>query len=111
MDNTLKFGNKKSLKFDIQHLSNDDDQKNWFGYGIEYNLNYNISVYHSNIVNYGNEIEGKPSYYSTGISYSKNSTRLSTSFGKERGGYNCYGGICKYIPEFKGISFSVSTTF
>ena len=33
------------------------------------------------------------------------------SFGKERGGYNCYGGICKYIPEFKGISFSVSTTF
>ena len=111
LDNTLKFGNKKSLKFDIQHLSNDDDQKNWFGYGIEYNLNYNISVYHSNIVNYGNEIEGKPSYYSTGISYSKNSTRLSTSFGKERGGYNCYGGICKYIPEFKGISFSVSTTF
>ena len=41
-------------------MSNDDDQKNWFGYGIEYNLNYNISVYHSNIVNYGNEVEGKP---------------------------------------------------
>ena len=76
LDNTLKLGNKKSLKFDIQHLSNDDDQKNWFGYGIEYNLNYNISVYHSNIVNYGNEVEGKPSYYSSGISYSKNSTRL-----------------------------------
>ena len=76
-----------------------------------YTISPPFSPPHSNIVNYGNEVEGKPSYYSTGISYSKNSTRLSTSFGKERGGDNCYGGICKYIPEFKGISFTISTTF
>ena len=111
LDNTLKLGNKKSLKFDIQHLSNDDDQKDWFGYGLEYNFNYNVSLYYSYINNYGNKVDGKPNYYSGGVSYSKNSTRLSTSFGKQRGGLICYGGICRYVPEFKGISFSISTTF
>jgi len=111
VDNTLKLNNKRSIKFDVQHLFNSDDDKNWFGYGVEYNLNYNFSLYYSNIKNYQNIEKGKPSYYSTGVSYSKNTTKIIASYGKQRGGLICYGGVCRYVPEFKGISISLNTTF
>ena len=111
IDNTLKLNNKRSIKFDVQHLFNSDDDKNWFGYGVEYNFNYNFSLYYSNIKNYQNIEKGKPSYYSTGVSYSKNTTKIIASYGKQRGGLICYGGVCRYVPEFKGISISLNTTF
>ena len=58
-----------------------------------------------------NTEENKPNYYSFGASYSKNASRYSISYGKQRGGLLCYGGICRYVPEFKGISFSINTSF
>ena len=63
VDNTLKLNNKRSIKFDVQHLFNSDDDKNWFGYGVEYNLNYNFSLYYSNIKNYQNIEKGSILFY------------------------------------------------
>ena len=111
LDNTLKLNNKKSVRFELQHLFNKDDKKNWYGYGLEYNFNYDFSTYFNTIVNYQNTEENKPNYYSFGVSYSKNASRYSISYGKQRGGLLCYGGICRYVPEFKGISFSINTSF
>ena len=111
IDNTLKLKNKKSIRLEIQHLNTNDDKKNWYGYGIEYNFNYSISAYHNAMVNYENLDEDKPVFYSVGASYNKNASRFSVSYGKERGGLLCYGGICRYIPEFKGFSFTVNTSF
>ena len=51
IDNTLKLNNKKSIRLEIQHLSTKDDKKNWYGYGLEYNFNYNLSAYYNTIVN------------------------------------------------------------
>ena len=111
IDNTLKLNNKKSLRLEIQHLSTNDNKKNWYGYGFEYNFNFNLSAYYNTIVNYENFEGNKPSFYSLGTSYNKNSSRFSVSYGKQRGGLLCYGGICRYIPEFKGLSFSINTSF
>ena len=111
VDNTIKLKNKKSLRLEAQHLFNKDDMKNWYGFGVEYNFNYNFSGYYNTIVNYQNTDDGKPRYYSFGASYSKNSSRFSVSYGKQRGGLLCYGGICRYVPEFKGLSFSINTSF
>ena len=110
-DNTIILKNKWSLRFELQHLFNKDDEKNWYGYGLEYNFNYNFSAYYNNITNYQNIEDDKPSYYSFGTSYTKNSSRFSLSYGKQRGGLLCYGGICRYVPEFKGLSFSINTSF
>ena len=110
-DNTLKLSGKKSTRFEIQHLFTEDDKKNWFGYGIEYNFNYNFSAYFNSIINYENEIESNPTYSNIGVSYSKNASKLMVSYGKQRGGLMCYGGVCRYVPEFKGLSFSIITSF
>jgi|TARA_B100001094_G_scaffold107903_1_gene103887 hypothetical protein len=111
VDNTIKLENKKSLRFELQHLFNKDDEKNWYGYGVEYNFNFNFSTYFNNMVNYQSIDDDKPNYYSFGASYTKNSSRFSLSYGKQRGGLLCYGGICRYVPEFKGLSFSINTSF
>ena len=110
-DNTLKLSGEKSTRFEIQHLFTEDDKKNWFGYGIEYNFNYNFSAYFNSIINYENEIESNPTYSNIGVSYSKNASKLMVSYGKQRGGLMCYGGVCRYVPEFKGLSFSIITSF
>ena len=110
-DNTLKLSGEKSTRFEIQHLFTEDDKKNWFGYGIEYNFNYKFSAYFNSIMNYENEIESNPTYSNIGVSYSKNASKLMVSYGKQRGGLMCYGGVCRYVPEFKGLSFSIITSF
>ena len=110
-DNTLKLSGEKSTRFEIQHLFTEDDKKNWFGYGIEYNFNYNFSAYFNSIINYENEIESNPTYSNIGVSYSKNASKFMVSYGKQRGGLMCYGGVCRYVPEFKGLSFSIITSF
>ena len=110
-DNTLKLSGEKSTRFEIQHLFTEDDKKNWFGYGIEYNFNYNFSAYFNSIINYENEIENNPTYSNIGVSYSKNASKFMVSYGKQRGGLMCYGGVCRYVPEFKGLSFSIITSF
>ena len=110
-DNTLKLSGEKSTRFEIQHLFTEDDKKNWFGYGIEYNFNYNFSAYFNSIINYENEIESNPTYSNIGVSFSKNASKLMVSYGKQRGGLMCYGGVCRYVPEFKGLSFSIITSF
>ncbi len=110
-DNTFKLSGEKSTRFEIQHLFTEDDKKNWFGYGIEYNFNYNFSAYFNSIINYENEIENNPTYSNIGVSYSKNASKFMVSYGKQRGGLMCYGGVCRYVPEFKGLSFSIITSF
>ena len=110
-DNTLRLNGEKSMRFEIQNLFTEDDKKNWLGYGAEYNFNYNFSAYFNSIVNYGNELEDKPEYSNFGMSFSKNASKFMLSYGKQRGGLMCYGGVCRYVPEFKGLSFSVITSF
>ncbi len=110
-DNTIKLKGEKSMRFEIQHLFTEDDKRNWFGYGVEYNFNYNVSAYFNNIVNYENDVAGKPDYPNFGVSISKNANKFLLSYGKQRGGLICYGGVCRYVPEFKGLSFSMNTYF
>ena len=99
----------QGLKFNTFSLK--DDKKNWFGYGLEYNFSYNFSAYFNSIVNYENELEDKPTYSNFGLSFSKNASKFMLSYGKQRGGLMCYGGVCRYVPEFKGLSFSIITSF
>jgi hypothetical protein len=112
IENTYKINNKKSIKVDLQHLSTKDDTKNWSALGLELNLNSAVSIYLTDMYNYQNpEIEKKIHYYNLGGSYRKGVSRYSINYGRQRGGLVCTGGICRYVPESTGISFSAITSF
>ena len=112
IETTYKLNKNKSLKLDLQNMSTKDDNKNWLAAGLEYNLNSDLSLYVSDMYNYGNTIkEKKIHYYNFGASYNKGINRYTINYGRQRGGLICYGGICRYVPESNGLSFGVFTSF
>jgi hypothetical protein len=112
VENTYKINDKKSIKVDLQHLSTDDDTKNWSALGLELNLSSAVSIYVTDMYNYQNpEKEKRIHYYNFGGSYRKGASRYSINYGRQRGGLVCTGGICRYVPESTGISFSAITSF
>ena len=112
LENTYKINDNKSLRLELQHLSTKDDTKNWSAFGLEYNLSSAVSLYVTDLYNYQNPVkEKKIHYYNFGGSYSKGINRYTINYGRQRGGLVCTGGICRYVPESTGLSFSITTSF
>ncbi|MCK8480585.1 DUF6029 family protein [Psychroserpens algicola] len=113
---TRKFNSGKSLRLELSHLFSDDQlserAEDWAGGTIEYNFNSRLSIYANDIWNYGNPDEDNQiHYYTFGGSYTKGATRVMASYGRQRGGLVCVGGICRFVPENTGFSLSLSTSF
>ena len=109
---TYKFTATRSLRLLGEHLWADQDKKNWAGATIEFNLNSKLSLYTSDLYNYGNDVDYlRNHYYNIGGAYRKKSSRLSLNYGRQRGGLLCVGGVCRYVPESSGVSLSLNTTF
>ena len=112
LENTYKINDNKSLRLELQHLSTKDDTKNWSAFGLEYNLSSAVSLYVTDLYNYQNPVkEKKIHYFNFGGSYSKGINRYTVNYGRQRGGLVCTGGICRYVPESTGLSFSITTSF
>lgn len=111
-DNQYNFSGSKTIKIEAQHQWADAGFKNWVGGLIEYNFNTNWSIFNSNLYNYGNSDEAKKiNYYTFGTSYSKNATRVQLSYGRQRGGLVCIGGVCRFVPESSGLTLNINYSF
>ena len=101
--------NGKSSRGVLQHLWTKNDRKNWLGLVYEYGISSSLNVFVSDGWNYGRS--DKIHYYNLGGSYSKNSTRISLNYGRQRGGLICIGGVCRYVPESNGFNLNLSHSF
>ena len=50
-------------------------------------------------------------YYNFGVTGNIKSHRIQLSYGRTRSGYNCNGGVCRYIPASKGVRLSYNYNF
>ncbi|MDO5636751.1 MAG: DUF6029 family protein [Myroides sp.] len=102
----------KSIRLELQHMWADHDKKNWAGGTIEYTPNQTWSVFLHDMYNYGNDLESQRlHYYNFGGAYSKGATRIAASYGRQRGGMICVGGVCRYVPESNGFTLNLTTNF
>lgn len=109
---TYKFTATKSLRVVGEHMWADYDKKNWAGSTVEFNINSKWSCYVSDLYNYGNDLEYQQNhYYNLGGAFRKKSTRIALSYGRQRGGLVCVGGVCRNVPESSGLSLSLNTSF
>ncbi len=109
---TYKFMSNKSIRVVGEHMWASDKKKNWASATVECNLNSKYSFYAIDLYNYGNELEYQRNhYYNFGGSYRYKSTRIALSYGRQRGGLVCVGGVCRNVPESSGISLSLNTSF
>lgn len=111
LDNIYKFS-KSSLKIELQHQWADGYHGNWLAGLAEYNLKKHWSIFINDLYNYDNpEKEKQIHYYTGGLVFRKNSTRIQASYGRQRGGLLCVGGVCRFVPESAGFSLGISANY
>ncbi len=111
-ESTVKLKSGRSMKFIVQHLWTQDDKKNWVASTYEYTVSSKLSFFVSDMYNYGNDDTAqREHFYNVGGNYAKGRFRMSLSYGKQRGGLLCLGGICRVVPESKGLTLTLNTSF
>lgn len=109
IDVLWRISRKYSLRTELQHMRTEMKEKGWL-YGLaEVGMAPRLSFYGS--VMYSYAAEAKELYYTLGGSYTYNSLRASLSYGRNREGIQCVGGICRFVPEYTGLTASLSYTF
>lgn len=112
VDLTYKFTRQKSIRTELQHLFTEQDKGSWAMLLAEYSVAPNWYVTAFDEYNYGNEDEKKRLHYFTGsMTYVKRANRFSLSYGRQREGIFCVGGICRTVPASNGFLFSVTSSF
>jgi hypothetical protein len=106
-DILYKVSKTNSIRTELQHLWNNNDQKNWLAGLLEFSFAPSYTVFLQDDFNYQGDKETH--YYNFGASYIKNTTRIALSYGRTRGGISCVGGICKYLPAMKGFSLTITS--
>ncbi|MFZ4739808.1 MAG: DUF6029 family protein [Bacteroidales bacterium] len=102
----------KSIRTEIQHLSTKQDEGNWVMGMLEYSIAPLWFFSISDQYNYGNEIDVKKiHYYNIGVGYNKNSSRIQMSYGKQREGILCVGGVCRQVPAAYGFNLTITSSF
>lgn len=108
LDMQYKFTPKVSLRLELQYLYSKDDVKDWWAALAELNFAPNWSVWGSDMYNYKYE---RKHYYTAGFSYTKSRTRISLTYGHNRAGYICSGGVCRMVPEYAGANLQATISF
>lgn len=107
-DLRYSFTPKMVLRTELQHLATRQDEGNWW-YGMaELSLASRWMFSVSDMYNSG---VTKLHYYQGYITYSAGAHRLAVGYGRTRAGYNCAGGVCRYIPSTKGLTVSYNYSF
>lgn len=53
----------------------------------------------------------KTHYYQGLVTFNIKSHRIQAGYGRTRAGYNCSGGVCRYVPATKGFTLSYNYNF
>lgn len=103
-----KLSPNTTLRVEAQYLASKDGDKDWlFGLG-ELSLAPHWMFTLSDLYNVGNT---RVHYYQGYVTYSGGAHRLQLGYGRTRAGFNCSGGVCRYIPATKGLTLSYNYNF
>ena len=62
--------------------------------------------------NYSNPEKELQIHYIIGtVGYVKGATRLMASYGRQRAGLFCVGGVCRFVPASNGLTFTFTQSF
>ncbi|GAB1404830.1 MAG: DUF6029 family protein [Lentimicrobiaceae bacterium] len=111
-DMTYRYDAKNALKLELQHMSTQQDKGNWVQYMIEYTIAPRWFFNFSDQYNYGNDNKSEQFHYPTlAMGYTYGSNRLSVSYGKQRKGILCVGGVCRTVPAASGLTVTLTSSF
>lgn len=106
------FTDRNSLRFELQHLSTKQDHGNWATALAELTFSPHWFVAAMDQYNYGGAVETEQIHYPIGsLGYIRGGSRFSMSYGRQRAGIFCVGGVCRVVPAANGLTLSITSTF
>lgn len=115
-DGTYKISRKHTLRGEVQWLLCEQNYGEWAkGDWLQLTAEYNFAGKWFFAVgdqwNYGNEDGEKVHYYTVSLGSTYKTTRLAFSYGKQRSGIMCIGGVCREVPASNGLFVTISSSF
>ncbi len=109
-----QFNKKMTLRAEAQYLSTDHESGDWMYGLLELSVLPNFMFTVSDMYGkpYLNGLyQDKEHYYNAGVTFNKGSHRLMAAYGRTRAGFNCSGGVCRWVPANKGVQLTYNFTF
>ena len=116
-DALIQLAINTKLRFEIQYLNTHQDQGDWLYGLVELSLAPHWMFTISDMWNSGDNdkayyVENTHYHYYHGmVTCNFGSHRIQVGYGRTRAGYNCSGGVCRYVPAVKGFSLSYNYNF
>lgn len=110
LETQYKIKPKHSIRTEFQHLSTKQHEGNWAMALAEYTISPHYFFAVQNLYNYGNT-DKQLNYPTVSAGYNKGTSRFALSYGKQRAGIFCVGGVCRNVPASNGLSLSITSSF
>lgn len=108
LEGKYNISRKVTGRAELQYLTTKQDQGDW-AYGlIEISVLPYLMFTVSDMWNCG---ETNIHYYMGSVTANYKANRLMLGYGRTRAGYNCAGGVCRYVPAFRGFQISYNYNF
>ncbi len=107
-DGKYQFSKKTTLRCELQYLTTKQDEKDWVFGLLELSLVPHWMITVSDMWNCG---DSKIHYYQGLVTYNVGSHRIQVGYERTQAGFNCSGGVCRYVPAMKGFFASYNYNF
>lgn len=116
---TYKISRKHALRWELQGLwtgrdknGEKQDKGDWATLLVEYTFSPHFFVAVMDQYNYGNPVESQRLHYLLGSAgYTFGPNRLMVTYGKQREGIFCIGGVCRPVPATNGLTVTFTSSF
>lgn len=108
LDTKWRIDRRFTLRNELQYLHTQQDDGDWLYGLLELSVAPHLMVTVSDMWNVG---VTDTHYYNFGVTGNYGANRLMLSYGRTRAGFNCSGGVCRYVPATRGFQISYAYTF
>lgn len=108
VEGKYRFNKRFTLRGELQYLATRQDDGDWAYALFELSVLPYFMFTVSDMWNVG---ETDLHYYMGSVTFNYKAHRLMAGYGRTRAGYNCSGGVCRYVPASRGVQLSYNFTF
>lgn len=121
LQGTYNINPTNAINIEVEHMWSRQDSAfvepdningNWIMLLAEYTIAPHFYITAWDEYNYGNDDENRQIHYlNASFAYVFNTSRIQLSYGKQRGGIICVGGVCRPVPASNGFYLTLSSSF
>lgn len=112
VDTRVQVNKDISMRGELQYLYTPHYQGQWVFALCELSLYRYVTLSGQWMYNIGGAAESTHEHYYTAMAtFTYGAHRASAGYTKTREGFNCSGGVCRYVPKMEGVTLNYSFSF